>query len=158
MPSWSQATQASNAARRAKLIQMRVQGISYETIAVELGYANSNSDGVSTARKDFTRAKREARGLASEEAEAWRELESDRYDAIINAHWDAATSGDDLKAAELVRKTISDQAALWGLKSIQVDATVTEITQQDIELQELIRDQRAKNAAQEAALRGETTE
>lgn len=156
MPGWSQATQATNAVRRAKLIQMRVQGISYETIAIELGYASDKSDGVSTARKDFTRAKREARGLASEEAEAWRELESDRYDAIINAHWGAATSGEDIKAAELVRKTIGDQAALYGLKSIQVDATVTEITQQDIELRELIQEQQAKNARQEAELCGET--
>lgn len=146
------ADQAFNRARRAKLIQMRVQGVSYDRIAVELGYATDISDGISTARKDFTRAKREARGLAEDEADAWRELESDRYDALIAAHWTMAMSGEDVRAADIVRKCIGDQADLWGIKRILVDATVTEVTQEDLALHEMIAEAKARNAVRLAAL------
>jgi len=147
---WSQAKNADTNQRRAQLIQMRIKGVSYDRIAEQLGYSTPN-----VARKEFTRAKRDARELAADEADIWRELQSDRYDELIAAHWDAATSGEDLKAAELVRKTIGDQADLWGVKRLQIDATVTEVTQEDIELQQLINEARAKNALKEAELRGE---
>lgn len=150
MPAWSQAKRADTASRRAHIIQMRLKGISYEVIAEELGYNSPN-----IARKEFTRAKRDARELCADEADTWRDLQSDRYDAIIAAHWDDATSGYNLKAADLVRRTIGDQADLWGVKRLQIDATVTEVTQEDIELQQLINEARVKNALVEAELRGE---
>ena len=149
---WPAARTAATHERRAKLIQMRVRGLPYERIALDLAYTSA-----SAARKDFTRAKEEARELATVEAETWRELESDRYDAIIHAHWDSATSGDDLKAADLVRKAIGDQASLWGIKSLQIDATVTEVTQQDLALQEMIQEAKARNAVKLAELRGQGT-
>jgi hypothetical protein len=39
---------------------------------------------------------------------------------------------------------------------VKVDATVHEVTQQDVELAELIREAQAKNATEEARIKGET--
>jgi hypothetical protein len=57
------------------------------------------------------------------------------------------------------RRTSESIRRLLGLDMpVKVDATVTETTQQDIELAELIREAKAKNAAEEAALKGDSAE
>ncbi|MCX5365934.1 hypothetical protein OG864_45370 [Streptomyces sp. NBC_00124] len=50
-----------------------------------------------------------------------------------------------LSALAEARRTLESYQALFGLKQpIKIDATVTEVTQQDIELQELVRDAKAR--------------
>lgn len=57
------------------------------------------------------------------------------------------------------RKNNAEQRKLLGLDApTKVDAQVTEVTQQDIELQEMLRDAKAKVQLEEAAIRGEESE
>jgi hypothetical protein len=57
------------------------------------------------------------------------------------------------------RRTSESIRRLLGLDMpVKVDATVTETTQVDIELAELVREAKAKNAAEEAAIKGEASE
>jgi hypothetical protein len=61
-----------------------------------------------------------------------------------------------LKIEDARRKNNESQRKLLGLDApTKVDAQVTEVTQQDIELAELVREAQAKNAADEAAIKGE---
>jgi hypothetical protein len=140
------ARSATTSQRRARLIQLRLKGVPYEDIAIELGYATEDSDGVRTARKDFTRACRAAAALEQEAADTWRETERQRLDALQAAYWDDAIDGN-TKAAEIILKVIADRRKLLGIDApIQVDATITEVTQQDIALQEMIAEAKARNA------------
>lgn len=53
------------------------------------------------------------------------------------------------------RRNGERRAKLLGLEAaVKVDATVTEVTQEDIELAELIREAKAKNAAEEERIKG----
>jgi Tfp pilus assembly protein PilP len=67
---------------------------------------------------------------------------------------------DRLTRLEEQRRKVSEsiRRLLGADMPVRVDATVTEVTQQDIELAELVREAKAKNAAEEAAIRGETSE
>src|SRR5439155_26679694 len=57
------------------------------------------------------------------------------------------------------RRTSESIRRLLGLDMpVKVDATITETTQQDLELAELVREAQAKNAAEEAAIKGEARE
>lgn len=146
---------AQIAERRARLIQMRLKGVPYEEIAVILDYATADTDGIKSARKDFTRACRAAAALEQEAADTWRETERQRLDAIQASYWDAAVDGN-VKAAEVVLKCITDRRKLLGIDApIQIDTTITEITQQDIALQEMIAEAKARNATRAAQLERE---
>lgn len=143
---------ATIAARRTQLVQMRLKGVPYEEIAVLLDYTTDDSDGVAAARKDFTRACRAAAALEQEAADTWRETERQRLDALQASYWDAAVDGN-AKAAEVVLKCITDRRKLLGIDApIQIDTTITEITQQDIALQEMIAEAKARNATRAAQL------
>lgn len=61
-----------------------------------------------------------------------------------------------VKIEEQRRKISESLRKLFGVDAPQqIEATITEVTEQDRELQEMIRDAQAKVAAQEATLRGE---
>jgi hypothetical protein len=134
---------------------MRLKGVPYEEIAVILDYATEDSDGIHAARKDFTRACRAAAALEQEAADTWRETERQRLDALQAAYWDAAVDGN-TKAAEVVLKCITDRRKLLGIDApIQIDTTITEVTQQDIALQEMLAEAKARNAVRMAQLERE---
>jgi hypothetical protein len=60
-----------------------------------------------------------------------------------------------IKIEDARRRNNESQRKLLGLDApTKVDAQVTEVTQQDIELAELIRETQAKNAAEEAQIKG----
>jgi hypothetical protein len=61
-----------------------------------------------------------------------------------------------IKIEDARRKNNESQRKLLGLDApTKVDAQVTEVTQQDIELAELVREAQAKSAVKEAAIKGE---
>jgi hypothetical protein len=61
-----------------------------------------------------------------------------------------------IKIEDARRKNNAEQRKLLGLDApTKVDAQVTEVTQQDIELAELVREAQAKSAVKEAAIKGE---
>lgn len=149
----SKAVGAEVANRRAALIQMRLKGVSYDEIALQLGYATDESDGIANARKDFTRACRAASTLEQEAADTWRETERQRLDTLQSAYWDDALDGN-TKSADVVLKCISDRRKLLGIDApVQVDATILEVTQQDVALQELLNEVRSRNAVRADRMR-----
>jgi hypothetical protein len=144
----SNARGAEVADRRARLIRMRVEKIPFDEIARELGYSSE-----AVARKDLTVACRAARALEVEAAEDRRYLEGLSLDLLEATYMPKAVAGD-LQSAEFVRKIIADRVKLYGCAApLQVEATVTELTQQDVALQEMISEARMKNAAKLEELR-----
>lgn len=66
--------------------------------------------------------------------------------------------GPRLQALEQLRKINVELRKLHGSDAaVKIDATVTEVTQEDIELAELVREAQAKNAVEEARIKGETS-
>lgn len=107
----SRAVQAEIADRRAKLIRLRRAGVPYDDPRIlNLGYG-----GPSSASKDFVRALEERRDDQAAEASVYRQEQNERLEALLEAHWGAATSGEDHKAAELVLKLLDRGAKLNGL-------------------------------------------
>jgi hypothetical protein len=63
-----------------------------------------------------------------------------------------------LAALREARQTIESFCRMTGVgQPLKIDATVHQVSQEDIELAELIREAQAKNAANEAAIKGEST-
>ncbi|WP_228994404.1 hypothetical protein [Streptomyces sp. DH8] len=117
--------EAETAARRAKLLALRRQGIRYDDPRImNLGYANPGA-----ARKDLTRALQHHHDEEAAEAKVYRQQENERLDALLEAVWDKATTPSpvfnkegeevakeiDLKAVDTVLKLIDRRAKLNGL-------------------------------------------
>ncbi|MFF2864519.1 hypothetical protein ACFVSX_32145 [Streptomyces rubiginosohelvolus] len=117
--------EAETAARRAKLLAMRRQGIRYDDPRImELGYASP-----AAARKDLTRALQNHHDEEAAEAKVYRQQENERLDDLLAAIWDKATTPSpvfnkereivaqeiDLKAVDTVLKLIERRAKLNGL-------------------------------------------
>lgn len=95
------------AARRARAIELRAQGRTYEQIADELGYANRG-----------TVCRIVGRALEAQTVEAvdvLRSLEVERLDAVQVAIWDKAMSGD-VHAAKQAIRIIAARCRLLGLE------------------------------------------
>ncbi|MEU1327239.1 hypothetical protein [Streptomyces microflavus] len=117
--------EAETAARRAKLLKLRRQGIPYDDPRImDLGYATSGA-----ARKDLTRALQHHHEEEAAEASVYRQQENERLDALLTAVWDKATTPSpvfdkdheivdhviDLKAVDTVLKLMDRRAKLNGL-------------------------------------------
>ena len=162
---------AVRAERAAIVFDLKLQGLTYR-----------HSDGLTQAPDGPTGGHRisttTAKELVYEEAarridpkvDAWRAIQLDRLEGVLrdhlalrNAHWDRAM-GDEEKGPEVaaalavdralngVTKTVGEQNKLLGIATTKIEAQVTEVTQQDVELQEMIREARAKAALEEAAI------
>jgi hypothetical protein len=85
-------------------------GHSYDDIADEVGYANRG-----TAWKTVQKAL-DSRVMQS--VDDYRDAELARLNALEEAHWEAAVSGENLKAAELCLKISTQRTKLLGLDSV----------------------------------------
>ncbi|WP_270886539.1 hypothetical protein [Pedococcus sp. 5OH_020] len=95
------------AARRARAIELRTQGRTYESIATELGYANRGT--VCHIVSD---------ALATHETEAISQLrlqETRRLDAVQAALWENAMAGD-VAAALAILRIVEARCRLLGLE------------------------------------------
>ncbi|WP_344066932.1 hypothetical protein [Terrabacter lapilli] len=94
------------AARQARAVQLATEGLTYQQIANELGYANRGTvhhivhDALARDRK--------------EAVEDHQQLELARLDALQAALWDKAMAGD-VEAAREVRAVIMARCRLLGL-------------------------------------------
>jgi hypothetical protein len=97
---------ALGAARRARAVELRTQGWTYEQIAVELGYANRGTvyHVVSEALRAHT----------AEAVNELRSLEVERLDSLQLAVWQKAMDGDVPSAIAVVR-CIMSRCRLLGL-------------------------------------------
>jgi hypothetical protein len=94
--------------RRTRAIELALAGYCYEDIAAAVGYANRG-----TAWNVIMEALRRetVEGVAH-----YRHVELARVDALQAAHWSAAMSGTDTKAAELVLRVIGQRIKLLGIE------------------------------------------
>jgi len=122
----SRAKRAEVTARRAKAIQLRLAGASWQTIADTLGYSDR-----AAAHKDVTRALEAEMTKLRQGAEVLRESEVRRLDQLQRALWADALKGD-TKAADTVLRIIDRRVRLLGL-DVQQDLdeqTRVRLTQQ----------------------------
>lgn len=159
------------ARRDAQAAELRAQGRTYQQITDELGYADRGNAhrAVRRALRDIVKGpaekliQQEAARLDTLYEEALAVLERDHltvsHGRIIYGDDGQPILDDGPKLAAIDRlvKIRESYRRLFGLDAaVKVDARVTEVTQEDIELAELIREAQAKNAVDEAALKGET--
>ncbi|MFB7592365.1 hypothetical protein [Streptomyces sp. NPDC056169] len=121
----SKAHQADTAARRANLIRLRRRGIPFDDARIlDLGYSSPGA-----ARKDLVRALETNRDDEAAEVSVYRQQESERLDALLEAVWPQATEkrpvfdkegqwvgeGVDVRAVDTVLRLIDRRAKLLGL-------------------------------------------
>lgn len=157
---------ALRAERAAIVFDLRLQGLSYRQIDVLTQAPDGPTGG---HRISTTTAKElvyeEAARRVDPKVDAWRTLQLDRLDGVLrdhlalrNAHWDKAMNGEERPALAVdralsgVTKTVEAQNKLLGIATTKIEAQVVEVTQQDVELQEMIRTAKAKAALEEAAI------
>lgn len=95
------------AARRARAIELRAQGWTYEQIADELGYANRGTV--------YRMVGRALEAQTVEAVDALRALEVERLNAVQVALWDKAMGGD-VHAAKQAIRIIAARCRLLGLE------------------------------------------
>jgi predicted N-acetyltransferase YhbS len=106
---------ADERVRASQALERRLTGATYKQIAAELGY--SSEAGPRNAI-DRMLTRRESANVA-----ALREVEGDRLDQLMRAHWDAAVSGD-VDATKVVLSVIDRRMKLFGLAApVAVDVS-----------------------------------
>jgi transposase-like protein len=101
--------------RRRKAVELRCQGLGYEEIARQLGYADNSGayKAVQAGMKDAGR----------ERSVELTDLEVERLDRLNQSHWKAAVNGDPV-ATDRILKIMKRRAELLGLDA----PTKTDIT------------------------------
>lgn len=93
--------------KQARAIELHAAGHSLDQIAGELAYANRSG-----AWKALTRG---LSAVRDHRADEYLRLNLDRLDAILAAHWRAATEGGDVGAALIVLRVLAEMDRLLGL-------------------------------------------
>src|SRR5664279_4808397 len=93
--------------KQARALTLVRAGHSYDEIAADLGYANRGSA--------YRLTQNALRATVDRLAEDHLGYELARLDALQLAHWEAATSGLDIKAAHLVLRILDMRTRLLGL-------------------------------------------
>lgn len=121
--------------RRAKCVDMRIKGNTFQAIADALGYANRDA-----AWRDWRRALELARTEASMELSEARAFELARLDAIDRIAWVQADGGE-LKALEVLLKVSDRRSKMLGLdKPIQHTINFEDIDRAIAEYEQQLRD------------------
>lgn len=158
------------AERAAQAYEMRLQGWTIAAIAGELGIAASTTHDLLT---EFSAARLDPL------VEEYRQLEADRLDdytrkayEVLTAHHIVVQHGKvvldpetgsplrdhapKLAALDRLVRVSERRSRLLGLDAvIKADVTVTHVDPTDLELVQILNEARAKNAVEEARLRGE---
>jgi hypothetical protein len=173
----------ATAQRNAQAAQLRIDGYSHAQIREKLGYSSNNAvtEALRAVRKEVIREPGEELirielerldaqlvRLNGLEAKARKVLEADHIvvsNGRVIIHPDTELPmQDDAPILQAIDRLVKIETArnhnaerrakLTGIEAaVKVDATVHEVTQQDLELQEMLRDAKARVAAQEEALR-----
>jgi hypothetical protein len=103
------------AERRQRAITLRKAGASFRAIATQIAreFENPKYD-ESQAARDCYHSLNELSALSVEQAEAMRQLESERYDLVLMAIARQVQAGD-LQAIDRWLKTVRHRCELWGL-------------------------------------------
>lgn len=139
---------AQVAAEQSECLQLRLEGKSFRAIAAQTG--------LSTATV-FNRVEAAISLEINPKAEQLRAIESERLDVYLDRLKTRINSGD-THAIQTAIRISERRSKLLGLdmpQRIEANVSSHEVLQQDIELQELIREAKAKNAVIEAELLAE---
>lgn len=170
-----------NPAERAELasvvFDLKLQGLSYRAIEVITAAPDGPTGGKRISASTAGEMVREEAALRVDpKVEQWRAVQIERLEGVIrdhkalrDAHWDRAM-GTEEKSPEVaaalavdraltgISRTVEQESKILGIHVTKIEAQVTEVTQQDLEMQEIIREAKAKVAAEEALIRGEASE
>jgi hypothetical protein len=158
------------AERDARVAELVAEGWSQRAIAAEVGYSHHSS--VAEAHR------RAVRSVLQGPAEKLLALHMNRLEFMFASLMEMAEDdyitvshgkiirdeegnpvpdiGPKLAAFREARASLESFRRLVGLdEAVKVDATVHQVTQEDIELAELIREAQARNATEEARIKGE---
>lgn len=131
-------------ARRVRAVELRVLGYGYREIGSQLGISGY------VAHQDV---KHILQGREAEAVAHGRAVEEARLDKLVLVAMQIATGESNgleirLKAIDRVIRAIGQRAQLLGLNvPAQLNVNITEKTQADLELDELLREAEARNAA-----------
>jgi hypothetical protein len=121
--------------RSQRAVQLRLRGYSLADVAQELGYADPSGAFRAVMR-----------GLKADLPDARRDelraLEVARLDALMAAHWQAATDGRNEKSSAIVLRCVAQRARLLGLDAPQhVDLSVREGEVMRVEILDMLNDE-----------------
>jgi hypothetical protein len=141
---------AERALLRAKALELRIHAYPVADIAKALHISTGNVE---------TYIQQAIAAIETPRAEEWRKLVAMRLEyqyrlAIQKATAPLLDPNVQLKALAEARQINESQRRLLGLdaaKQINIDASVIELSEADRELAELVRERKAKNAAERAA-------
>jgi len=127
--------------RDLKCVELRKAGATWQAIADQLGYANRGN-----AYRAFQAVMKE---YPREDVETWRNIISDRYDAMIRALWPDVLRGK-LLAVDRVSRILEAQAKLHGAnrpEKIEITPGETDLDTALRELEEQIRRRAARDGS-----------
>ncbi len=134
------------AEEQIRCYELRLTGMSIERIAEATGIPRSTV---------HDRIQAEIRARVTPLADEVRKMELDRLDAWL-AKLDAKIEKDPIRAIPVAVKVSESRRKLLGVDApVQVEATVTEVTQEDLALAELVREAQMAAAVTEQQIRGE---
>ncbi|MFG3051893.1 hypothetical protein ACGFZP_13210 [Kitasatospora sp. NPDC048239] len=138
--------------RRARMIQARIDGRSFDDIAADPGFGYSSSD---HARKDFTRARRAAKEAEQEMVDLWVDQHVDRLEYYLTRLSPRIDRGEP-RAIEVAVMVCKEIAKVQGLYApTRAEVTIEQApSATDLELRDMINEAKARQAAEEAQLRG----
>ena len=114
----SRRNRAAVRTRHSEALRMALQGLSFDVIAQELGYANRG------AAWKAAQACLERQTSAS--VDELRDLELARLDTLQAAYWTQATDGGSIRATELILKISGQRIKLLGMEAPNRPSSVTE--------------------------------
>ncbi|MGY0062834.1 hypothetical protein ACWY4P_40915 [Streptomyces sp. LZ34] len=163
---------ADRAEQAALVFDLKAQGLSYRAIEAITRAPDGPTGGkrisASTAGE---MVREEAARRVDPKVDEWRAVGIERLEGVLrdhlalrDAHWQRAI-GTEEKGPEIasalavdralsgISRVVEQESKLLGIHITRIDAQVIEVTQQDLELQEMVAELRAKNATVEKQLR-----
>ncbi|MCQ8831771.1 hypothetical protein [Streptomyces malaysiensis] len=169
---------AATAEQAAIVFDLKTQGLSYRAIEAITAAPDGPTGGQRIAASTVGELiHAEAARRVDPKVDEWRAIQIERLEGVLrdhralrDAHWQRAMGSEDKgpevaaalavdRALNGMARVVEQESKVLGIHVTKIEAQVTEVTQQDLEMQEIIREAKAKVAAEEAALlRGEASE
>ncbi len=135
---------APNFEKRVRALELRIKGWTYREIAAEIGVSHQTA---------YTWIEQEMERVITPPAKHLVKMELLRYDKLLRRlQEDLDAGGDPGRLGPTILRVSKARRELLGLdQPIRVDATVQEITQEDVALEAMIREAKAKQAVEAAS-------
>lgn len=168
---------AATADHAALVFDLKAQGLSYRAIEAITAAPDGPTSGKRIAASTVCELiKAEAARRVDPRVDEWRAIQIERLEGVLrdhralrDAHWQRAMGTEEKgpkvaaalavdRALNGMARVVEQESKVLGIHVTKIEAQVTEVTQQDLEMQEIIAEAKAKVAAEEALLRSEASE